>query len=153
MKKHAPKKSQQFLRMPRYAGGKKAFSAFIEAHLKYPATALEHQIAGEVHLAFDVDDNGNVKNARITKGLGYGCDEEALRLINLIKYSKVKNRGRRLTIHRKGIIRFKLPQAVSTRVVYSVHTPPRQPATTAPTASPKTPVYNYTIKYSPGEKK
>jgi hypothetical protein len=47
----------------------------------------------------------------VTKSLGYGCDEEAIRVVNLLKYEKAKNRGVRVTAGMRTRINFKMPVA------------------------------------------
>ena len=61
--------------------GDVGFSNYIFKNLKYPRDAKEKKIEGTVYVSFTVDRDGNVKQPKITKGVGSGCDEEALRLI------------------------------------------------------------------------
>lgn len=102
------KKKKQFLKLPVLEGGNHDFKKFIEDNLQYPEEALKKNIEGIVHLSYNVDDYGNVLNAKIDKDLGFGCDEEALRLINMLKFSKVKNRRVRVKISQKAKIIFNL---------------------------------------------
>lgn len=104
------RKRGEFLNKPEYQGGNKAFEKFIQENLKYPDEAIENKIEGFVLLNAKVDDNGNVIEAKVVKGLGYGCDEEALRLAKLVKYNKVKNRGLRVITSKKIRIIFYLPK-------------------------------------------
>lgn len=53
---------------------------------------MRHGIGGTVSLTFDVDYKGKLSNIKIKHGLGYGCEEEAIRLIKLMKYTSTKNR-------------------------------------------------------------
>jgi protein TonB len=108
MKKGA-KKQKRFVQIPHYEGGKEAFRKFIASHLVYPAEALKEHIEGIVIVEYEVNDNGIVTNARIFKGIGYGCDTEALRLIKLLKFDKTYNRGIRVKSKYKAKIEFKLP--------------------------------------------
>lgn len=96
--------------MPRYRGGMEALKRFISENLKYPQAALDHRIEGSVEVAYDVDGLGRVKNVRILSGLGYGCDEEVIRLVNMLVYEKATNPGRNVTSHKKLKIDFKLPK-------------------------------------------
>jgi TonB family protein len=57
---------------------------YIAKNVKYPPVARENGIEGRVYVTFVVDKLGNIKDARILKGIGGGCDEEALRVINLM---------------------------------------------------------------------
>ncbi len=81
------KRSQQyFLKLPEYPGGKDAFKKYIKENLKYPKEALINQIQGIVFVRAEIDDNGNVLHADVEKGIGSGCDEEAIRLIENIRF-------------------------------------------------------------------
>ena len=113
------KKSKSFLNIPQYPGGKTAFQEFIRLNLRYPPEALRLKIEGKVNVSYEVNDNGEVVDAMVTHGLGYGCDEEALRVIRLLQYDKVRNRGVRLTSTMKTTIIFKLPQVQQVSYNYS----------------------------------
>jgi len=110
MKKNNKKK---FLKLPKYLGGSSEFKKFILENLKYPAEALEKKIEGDVIVQYDITGLGNVQNIKILNKLGYGCDEEAIRLISLLKFEKVVNKGVRLTTTLKTKIKFKLPKTNS----------------------------------------
>lgn len=58
--------------------------AFLQRNLKYPAMALNENVSGRVVVNFIIDEEGKVEKATILKGIGYGCDEEALRVIKLM---------------------------------------------------------------------
>ena len=102
-----PKKSK-FLKKPEYPGGSKAISKFINENIQYPEQAKKNNIEGFVVVEFKVNDLGNVFDAKILKGLGYGLDEEAIRLVNSIKFQKARNPGFRVTVTRKIKINFKI---------------------------------------------
>jgi TonB family protein len=102
-----PKK--RFLKLPEYPGGKEAFKKYIRTNMIYPPEALEKKIEGIVQLVAEIDDNGNVLDVEIKKGLGAGCDEEAVRLIKNVVFGGVKNRGIRLRTRKIFKIEFKLP--------------------------------------------
>jgi protein TonB len=100
------KKRKHFYIQPTYPGGNKALSEFIVKNLRYPEQAVQNNISGSVHLQYEVNDDGIVESVRILKGLGYGCDEEAVRIVKLLKFGKVKNRGIRLKATKKIRINF-----------------------------------------------
>ena len=102
-------KKKRFLNMPKYPGGSVAFKAFIAENLQYPAEALEGRVEGSVMVGYEVSDLGKVENPHILKSLGYGCDEEAIRVIGLLVFEKVKNRGVRVKMSTKTTIHFRLP--------------------------------------------
>jgi TonB family protein len=105
-----PRKDQP-LKMPRYKGGMQALKAFIKNNLNYPESALEQQVEGAVEVAYDVDGLGRIRNVKIVSGLGHGCDEEVIRLVNLLVYEKATNPGRHILSHKKLKVDFKLPAA------------------------------------------
>jgi len=106
----ANKKNKKFLKLPIYEGGSKALKQFIASNLKYPDEAIKNNIQGTVFIHYDVDDNGDVISAAVVKGIGYGCDEEGLRIVKMLKYDKVKNTGQRVKVSMKININFQLPQ-------------------------------------------
>lgn len=83
---------------------------FIQTNLKYPKEALERKIEGEVKASYDVDGLGRVRNIKIVEELGYGCDEEVIRLVEMLKYEKAFNKGRNVTLHRTIKVDFRLPK-------------------------------------------
>lgn len=62
-------------------GGLKAYGDYLQQSLDYPKEAIEHNIQGFVNVQFLVNKDGSLSDFRIINGLGYGCDEEAIRLI------------------------------------------------------------------------
>ncbi len=136
-------KKKKFLELPRYGGGNAEFRKFIAANLKYPQEALDARIEGRVLVEYEIDDNGFVHTPRILSGLGYGCDEEALRIIKLLRYKKVKNRGVRVRVNTKTNIVFRLP---TSSISYTV-TPSKKETPPQPDKKQNTPVvYEYTIR-------
>jgi TonB family protein len=98
--------TKKFIKQPEYPGGKTAFKEYIKKSLIYPEEALEKKIEGIVHLSAQIDDNGTVDEVVVEKGIGYGCDEEAVRLIKNIRYGAVKNKGVRLKTRQHFRIEF-----------------------------------------------
>lgn len=58
----------------------------IKAKLNYPEKAKANNISGFVTVGYTVDKDVNTKSIEVVKGLGYGCDEEAIRVIKETKY-------------------------------------------------------------------
>jgi TonB family protein len=56
-------------------------TSFCTSFLTYPQEAADDGIYGTVIILFDVDSNCSIKNIRIEKGIGHGCDEEAVRVV------------------------------------------------------------------------
>lgn len=62
-------------------GGMEKFYQVIGANMKYPLEARQRGIEGRVFIEFVVNEDGNLSDFRTLKGIGAGCDEEALRVI------------------------------------------------------------------------
>jgi TonB family protein len=62
-------------------GGKRAYNKYLEANVRYPDKALKSNISGKVRVEFAVHTDGSLDQYKIVKSLGYGCDEEVIRLI------------------------------------------------------------------------
>ena len=139
------KKKKQFLRMPKYPGGSIAFKAFIARNLQYPKQALEQGVEGSVIVGYEVQDTGEVIQPHIIKGLGSGCDEEAIRLISLLQFEKVKNRGVRLRMSTKTTIHFRLPPGL--KIVYNVTPPVAKKQSGDEKANDGQTHYEYTITF------
>jgi TonB family protein len=110
MKKNS-RKPESFIKLPVYPGGQKALNDFINANRKYPEEALENKIEGTVSVEYDVNVFGDVITTKVKHGIGYGCDEEASRLVTLLKYPKHKYQGLHVVFHMKINIHFRLHQA------------------------------------------
>ena len=63
------------------------------AKVEYPAEASENHISGKVLVEFTITPEGNTENIFVVEGIGYGCDEEAKRVIGLAKYKNYMNKS------------------------------------------------------------
>jgi len=138
-------RKKQFLKHPEYEGGNAAFRKFIKENMMYPEEALKNNVEGNVFLTYQVDDNGNVFNIRVTKGIGYGCDEEAVRLIGLMNFKKVKNRGLRLKVQKNARIIFKISKPPI--IAYQYKNKRQPPKENKKQLYPQT-THTYTIKWN-----
>ena len=66
---------------PEFPGGNAALLSFLQKNLRYPRAASNANISGKVYVQFVVNTDGSIQNAEVTKGIGFGCDEEALRVV------------------------------------------------------------------------
>jgi len=71
-------------RPPLYRGGESIPLRYMRDNLRYPKNAMNNGVTGTVLIAFTIDTDGMTSNYRIAKGIGAGCDEEALRVVKLI---------------------------------------------------------------------
>ncbi|RZK26614.1 MAG: energy transducer TonB, partial [Hymenobacter sp.] len=79
-----PASSEPFVvveKMPEFTGGQAALLRYLQKHLRYPSSALAAGVGGRVFMSFVVGADGSISEVTILKGLGYGLDEEAQRVI------------------------------------------------------------------------
>ena len=57
------------------------YQEYLDSNVVYPKTAIDNQVEGSVSISFLVDSNGVLSDFKIEKGIGFGCDEELIRLI------------------------------------------------------------------------
>ncbi|GHB80729.1 energy transducer TonB [Persicitalea jodogahamensis] len=69
---------------PQFFGGSQAFANFLQKNLKYPRAAAQAGIQGKVFVEFTVSTDGKIEKAKTIKGIGFGCDEEAIRVVNMM---------------------------------------------------------------------
>lgn len=68
-------------KMPEFAGGQAALLRYLSSHLRYPTQALREGAEGRVFLSFVVGADGAISEVTVLKGLGFGLDEEATRVV------------------------------------------------------------------------
>jgi protein TonB len=69
--------------MPVPYGGTSAWSKFLSKNLRYPDMAIDQHIQGKVWVSFIIEADGKLSNFKVERGVGYGLDEEALRVLKL----------------------------------------------------------------------
>ena len=95
--------------MPSFRGGEQKLFEFIGKNVVYPKEAIEAGVEGRVFVEFYIEKDGTVCDAKVLRGIGYGCDEEALRVIGLMpKWSPGKQRGKAVRVRYTLPINFKL---------------------------------------------
>ena len=62
-------------------GGRRAYKQYLESQVRYPEQALEKNVEGKVTIQFTVESTGKLTDFKVLKGIGYGCDEEVIRLV------------------------------------------------------------------------
>jgi len=144
------RKEKHFIKKPIYPGGPKAMRDFLRLHLKYPEEALRQKIEGTVTLRYEIDFKGNVTDAQILGSLGFGCDEEAIRVVKLFKFDVPPIRGVRVTFHNDLKVHFKLPEpseqaTYSGQVLYSYTSETKNQS--AESAGEASTAYSYTITW------
>lgn len=100
-----PKIYDQVEDMPQFIDGD--LESYLNAMLVYPTMALENQVSGVVEIVFEVDETGQVTHAMVAKSVGFGCDEEALRVVKLMpKWKPGMQNGAAVPVRLKLPIRF-----------------------------------------------
>lgn len=102
------KKERKFLNLPHLDGGREQLKKFIKENLQYPEEAFNKGVEGDVIVKYKVSGKGEVLEPEIVKGIGFGCDEEAIRLVSMLRHRSVKNRGVRVITDNKIKIPFRI---------------------------------------------
>ncbi len=95
--------------MPTFPGGEAELMKYLGKNTKYPAIAKDAGIQGTVFVTFVVDTDGKVKDVRVLRSIGGGCDEEAIRVVeNMPDWSPGRQRGKNVKVQYNLPIRFTL---------------------------------------------
>ncbi len=95
--------------MPEFPGGPGKMLEFIATNIKYPPMARESGIQGRVFVNFVVEPDGSVSNVNIIRGIGGGCDEEAIRVVKTMpKWTPGRQRGKAVRVSFNLPVRFTL---------------------------------------------
>ena len=79
---------------PGYPGGDEARIKFLQENIKYPEEAKELGVQGKVFVTFVVEVDGSITDVKVLRGIGAGCDEEAIRVVkSMPKWVPGKQRG------------------------------------------------------------
>jgi protein TonB len=71
-------------KMPEFPGGSEAMTTYLVGEIKYPAEAKTKGVQGTVYVSFVVEKDGAVSNVKVIRGIGAGCDEEAVRVVKMM---------------------------------------------------------------------
>ena len=95
--------------MPAYPGGDQKLMEYVAKNIKYPQIARETGIQGRVFVGFVVEPDGSVSNVKVLRGIGGGCDEEAVRVVkSMPKWKPGKQRGKAVRVSYMLPVNFKL---------------------------------------------
>lgn len=143
MKKH--RKDDSFIKKPVFPGGQAGINTVIKNNLKYPKKALEEKKEGVVQLRYEIDYKGKVTASKVISSLGYGCDEEAQRVVKLLKFEVAKNpRKMKIKFHKTIRINFRLPKQQGMSLAYTTI---KADSKTKEEPKPKSSSYSYTISW------
>jgi len=92
---------------PSFPGGEAALMEYLAKNISYPPMAKESGIQGTVFVTFVVEPDGSVTNVKIMRGIGGGCDEEAVRVVrNMPRWKAGRQRGKPVRVQFNLPIRF-----------------------------------------------
>ena len=95
--------------MPAFPGGEAKLMEYVAKNIKYPQIARETGIQGRVFVGFVVEPDGSVSNVKVLRGIGGGCDEEAMRVVkSMPKWKPGKQRGKAVRVSYMLPVNFKL---------------------------------------------
>ena len=96
--------------MPEFpGGGEAALLKYLGSNINYPPLATQNNIQGTVYITFEIDKTGKVKNARILRGIGGGCDKEAMRVVlEMPRWKPGRQRNKPVSVQYNLPIRFTL---------------------------------------------
>lgn len=96
---------------PSHPGGIEKFYKFIEDNKKYPTSAIENNIQGNVFVSFTVEKDGSLTDIKVDRKLGHGTDEEAVRVLKLSKrWNPGMQNGKPVRVKYNIPVKFSLPQ-------------------------------------------
>ncbi len=94
---------------PDYPGGMEAMRSFLSKNMQYPRVATSNGVSGRVIVQFIVERDGSIAQAKVIKSIGFGCDEEALRVVNKMpKWKPGVNNGQKVRVYYTLPIYFQL---------------------------------------------
>ena len=107
---HDPKEPYTVVEeMPEFPGGNDALFAYVGKELKYPEQAIEDGIEGAVVVTFVVEADGKITGVKVIRGIGGGCDEEAVRVVRgMPNWKPGKMGGKAVRVKYNLPIRYKL---------------------------------------------
>ena len=95
--------------MPTFPGGNDAFLSYVASKIQYPEIAKRAGVEGKIFVSFVVSASGAVSDVQVLKGIGAGCDEEAVRVIrSMARWNPGKQNGRAVNVKVSVPIIFKL---------------------------------------------
>ena len=95
---------------PKYPGGDDARLWFLRKNVKYPETAMKSNTQGVIVVVFVIEVDGSISNIEVTKAVGGGCDEEAVRVVKLKpRWEAARRNGKAVRVVVRMPIVFKIP--------------------------------------------
>ncbi len=101
--------------MPEFPGGMSQMATYLSENIKYPEEAKDKDISGRVFISFVIEKDGSVSSAKVMRGIGGGCDEEALRVVKAMpKWKPGMMKGKPVRVYYVLPVFFKLEEGATT---------------------------------------
>jgi TonB family protein len=95
--------------MPKFPGGEEARAKFFAENIKYPEAARKAGVQGTCYVTFVIEEDGSTSNVKVLRGIGGGCDEEAVRVIqSMPKWEPGTQRGKAVRVQFNMPVKFSL---------------------------------------------
>jgi periplasmic protein TonB len=95
--------------MPEFENGVKAMYDFLSKNIVYPNIARENGIEGVVYIGFVVSKDGTIRDVHFKRGIGGGCNEEAMRVVKMMpRWKAGKQNGKAVNVAFTIPVKFKL---------------------------------------------
>ncbi len=110
---------------PQFEGGEEKLFKYLGDNMRYPAAAERANVQGRVFVSFVVTKEGDIADVQILKGLGFGCDEEAIRVVSRMpNWTPGKQSGKPVNVRFNLPIMFELEEGSLKKSVGVVPSPP-----------------------------
>lgn len=93
---------------PKFPGGDTALWHFVQGNIKYPDSARAYDIQGKVLVLFEVQADGSLNKIKVVRSVNKYLDEEALRVVKLLRFEPAKDTDKYVPISYGLPINFKL---------------------------------------------
>lgn len=104
---------------PQFPGGEEALARYIQDNIRYPKEALGVSAGGVALVSFTINSNGDIRKPKLIKEIGWGIDDEALRLVlNMPRWEPARQNGRAVSMEYTISIRFNLKREVAAKARY-----------------------------------
>jgi len=112
-------------KMPEYPDGQKGMLTYFIKNMKYPLAAYTNGFSGTAYVNFIVETNGNISDVLILKPVGYGCDEEAKRLVSeMTGWQPGEQDGKKVRVRSNVPVYFKEELYPDSRIYMDLDTMP-----------------------------
>lgn len=143
------KKNKRFISKPVFEGGERELRKFIYKNLRYPADQITEGKTGEVSVKIDISAKGKVVGTRVLKGMGRAFDEEAERVLSLLRFNIPGTGARKgkMLFHRTFKVKFTPPKVEKNSSTQTLTYTVTTATPTQPTEDSSGGSYGYTISW------